>query len=102
MCYSKRPFFLCSVACCLACSSLFGASLVVNVASDSNIAAGGTFTPGPNTGALRAVLNYINQNTGSHTVSFSLGGSNTITLSAMLPIINLNAANTVTIDGTNG
>src|SRR3569832_930205 len=98
--YSKYPFLLCSVACCLASPSLFGTALTVNVAGDANIGTAGSFSG--TSGDLRGVLNYINQNPGSHTVSFSLGGSNTITLGAMLPIVNLNAANTVIIDGTNG
>lgn len=100
--YSKYSFLLCSVACCLAHASLFSANLVVNVANDGNISGGGSFTPGPNTGDLRGVLNYINQNPGNHSVTFNLGApNNTITIGAMLPIINLNAANTVTINGAN-
>lgn len=98
--YSKYPFLLCSVACCLASPSLFGTALTVNVAGDTNTATGGSFAG--TSGDLRGVINHINQNPGSHTVSFSLGASNTINLSGMLPVINLNAANTVIIDGANG
>ncbi|GEM_PF-2106924 len=86
---------------CLASPSLFAASLTVNVAGDANVATGGTITG--TSGDLRGVLNYINQNPGSHTVTFSLpgAGDNVITLNAMLPILNLNAANTVSMDGAN-
>lgn len=97
--YSKYPFLLCSVACCLASASLFGTALTVNVVGDTNTAAGGSFAG--TSGDLRGVINYINQNPGSHTVTFNLGASNTINLSAMLPIINLNAANTISFDGAN-
>jgi hypothetical protein len=85
------------------CCTLFGVALTINQAGDSNIGTGGTFNTGTLQGDLRGALNYINQNgVNTYTVTFSLGASNTITLGAMLPIVNLNAANTVTIDGTNG
>lgn len=53
---------------------------------------------------LRAALNYINAGIGSapYTIEFNLpAGSQTITLQAPLPIINLNAVNAITIDGAN-
>lgn len=81
-------------------SSLFAASLTVNVAGDANVNTGGTFSG--SSGDLRGVLNHINTSPGNYDVVFSLGASNTITLNAILPILNLNQANTITLDGTNG
>ncbi len=106
---SKLPIFIkkfsWAAAFCLATPSLYAVTnLTVNVAGDTpaNIATGGTFNVGTKTGDLRGVLNYINQNPDTYNVTFALGGSNTITLGAMLPILNLNAANTIALDGTNG
>ncbi len=54
---------------------------------------------------LRAALNYINAGLGTappYTIAFTLpAGSQTITLQAPLPIINLNSVNAILIDGTN-
>ncbi len=80
-------------------SLLLGTNLMVTTAGDNNVIMGGTFSG--STGDLRGVLNYINQNAGTYDVTFDLGSSNTITLNAMLPILNLNAANTIILDGTN-
>jgi hypothetical protein len=77
-------------------------NLTVNLSTDLSSGSGGSFTPGPNTGDLRGVLNYINQVPDTYTVSFSLG-TPTITPAAAspLPVINLGNSNTVSIDGTN-
>ncbi|HEX4839711.1 MAG TPA: hypothetical protein VFU89_04635, partial [Rhabdochlamydiaceae bacterium] len=47
-------------------------------------------------------MNFINQTPGTYNITFALGGSNTISLGANLPILNLNAANTIQMDGSNG
>ena len=94
---SKLPIFIKSfswvTAFCLATPSLFATTLTVSVPGDG-------LTGSPND--LRGVLNQINTTPGTYNVVFTLGGTNTITLGAMLPILNLNAANTITMDGTNG
>jgi autotransporter-associated beta strand repeat/autotransporter-associated beta strand repeat/autotransporter-associated beta strand repeat/autotransporter-associated beta strand repeat len=59
-------------------------------------------TTGGNVGDLRFTLNDINVNPGPYSVTFNLGGSNVISLQGMLPILNLNASSTISIDGTNG
>ena len=50
-----------------------------------------------NTTDLRGALNYINANAGDYNIGFSNAG--TINLNAMLPIVNLAAANAISIDG---
>jgi|GEM_PF-804107 len=83
---------------------LRAATFNVNVAGDANTATGGTFTAGPNTGDLRGCLNYFNFNTGSgpHTITFTLP-MDLIALSAAtpLPILNIFAAGSLTINGSN-
>ncbi len=79
--------------------SLFGTSLVVNVPGDGAIAAGGTFAAGA--GDLRGVLNQINLVPDTYDITFSLN-NNTITIGAMLPLINLINTNPVSINGANG
>ncbi|HEV8051235.1 MAG TPA: autotransporter domain-containing protein [Parachlamydiaceae bacterium] len=74
--------------------------LTVNSNSDAAFATGGTGVG--TTGDLRYALNYINQNPDTYQVVFALGaGSETIALQGMLPILNLNAANNLVIDGGN-
>lgn len=74
------------------------ASLVVTTNTDNAVATGGSGSG--TSGDLRYVLNYINQNAGSHTVTFNVANP-TITIGGLLPILNLNAANTLIIDGAN-
>ncbi|MBS0605299.1 MAG: autotransporter-associated beta strand repeat-containing protein, partial [Verrucomicrobia bacterium] len=102
---SKLPIFIkkfsWTAAFCLATPSLYAVTnLTVSTPGDANVATAGTFSG--SSGDLRGVLNHINQNPDTYNVTFALGGSNTITLGAMLPILNLNAANTIALDGTNG
>lgn len=74
--------------------------VTVNSNSDAAFATGGAGAG--TTGDLRYVLNYINQNPNTYQVLFNLpGGSETIILQGQLPVLNLNAANNVTIDGSN-
>lgn len=73
-------------------------NLTVNTANDTNPTGGGSGSG--TSGDLRYVLNYININ-GPDTFNVTFNTSPTITLQGMLPIINLNATNTVNIDGTN-
>lgn len=86
--------------------SLFAlTNYTVNVAGDAAIgsANGGTFAG--SSGDLRGVLNQININVvpDTYNITFALGASNTISIGAMLPLLNLtNAGNTINIDGANG
>lgn len=73
-------------------------TLTVSTPGDAAFATGGTFSV--NSGDLRGVLNYINQNPGSYDVVFALGSSTIMPL-ATLPVVNFNAPNAVTIDGGN-
>lgn len=77
----------------------------VNIPGDTNPTTGGTPSgaSGGSQGDLRYVLNQINTTPGtnSHTVNFSLGLNNTINLAGLLPILNLNSPNTLTINGNN-
>ena len=61
-------------------------------------------TTGGVTGDLRWALNYINQNfnASGYTVSFDLGGFNTINYGGEMPILGLGSTSFLTIDGTNG
>jgi len=86
----------------LTMSSLSAAPITINVAGDTNLVTNGTFNAGTMSGDLRGALNFINQTSGSYNITFNLGGSNTISLGTNLPILNLNAPNTVQIDGSNG
>lgn len=101
---AKLPSFLKNLSwaavTCLASPSLLAVSLFVTTPNDTNVATAGVFT-NPN-GDLRGVLNFINQNPGSYDVTFALGGTNTINLQALLPVLNLTTANTITINGANG
>src|SRR6185436_4121616 len=102
---TKMPSFLkklsWAAAACLASPSLLAVSLFVTTPNDTNVATAGVFV-NPN-GDLRGVLNHINTtNAGPYDVTFALGGTNTINLQALLPILNLTKANTITIDGANG
>lgn len=73
-------------------------TVISNTDNAVNTGGGGAGTAGD----LRYVLNYINQNTDTFNVAFGLtSGFETITLQGMLPILNLNGANTVVIDGIN-
>lgn len=88
--------------CSLIASTLMQAAvvpLIVNTNTDTTPAGFGVGSG--NSGDLRYVLNTINASVNTYTVTFS-GISPTITLQGMLPIINLTAANNVTIDGSNG
>lgn len=105
----RYPLILCSVTCCLTYfPTLFSTTynLTVTTPGDTNVASAGVFNNVTNQGDLRGVLNYVNTQGGSssdiYNVSFNLGGSNSIQLQAMLPIINLNANPVVNIDGANG
>ncbi len=101
--FDPRLFFKAAAATtllCLTSPSLYATSLTVDTPGDSNVATGGFFAG--TSGDLRGVLNYINENPGNYDVSFALGSSRTITLGAMLPILNLNAANILSLDGING
>lgn len=80
-------------------------TLTVDVAGDNNVNAGsnspgGTFSN--NAGDLRGVLNHININPGNYIVQFAPNVLPTINLNAMLPLLNLNAANTILINGEGG
>ncbi|MBS0605300.1 MAG: autotransporter-associated beta strand repeat-containing protein [Verrucomicrobia bacterium] len=98
--YIKK--FSWAAAFCLATPSLYAVTnLTVSTPGDTNFLTNGTFSG--SSGDLRGVLNHINQNPDTYNVTFALGASNTISLNGTaLPILNLNAANTLTIDGTNG
>lgn len=81
-------------------SGLHATTLTVNVNTDAASGAGGAGAG--TTGDLRYVLNYINLHPDTYNVVFDLGaGSETITLQGQLPILNLNAANNILIDGSN-
>lgn len=90
--------------CCLAAPSLFATTFTVNIPGDTNLNSGGTFTG--NSGDLRGVLNHLSVvPSGTYNIDFDLGGNNTITLGAMLPILNTrqgHSGNSVLIDGSNG
>lgn len=74
--------------------------LTVNSNLDSAPTTGGVGAG--TTGDLRYVLNFANQIADTYQVVFTLGaGNETVTLQDMLPILNLNAANNLTIDGNN-
>lgn len=78
------------------------ASLLVDIPDDNNpFTIGNITTPGVS-GDLRYVLNFINQNANTYTVTFNLPGDPIINLGGILPLLNLTASNTLTIDGTNG
>ncbi len=111
---SKLPIFIkkfsWAAAFCLATPSLVATviPLTVNVPGDASVSSGGSPTapPGGTSGDLRSVLNYINLHTLPPTDSYSLtfalpSGSETIHILSMLPILNLNAANTLVLDGSN-
>jgi autotransporter-associated beta strand protein len=76
---------------------LLGTTLNVNVLTDAsgNYSGSGSGT----TGDLRYCLNYLNTlPAGSHAIQFDVSG--TITLSKMLPVVNLFQVNTLTINPT--
>ncbi len=89
------------VLCCLLPSfSLIATTLTVNVNGDANIATGGTFAG--SAGDLRGVINHINTSPpDTYDIVFALS-NNTISIGAMLPLLNVNSANTLNINGNNG
>ncbi|HSX10357.1 MAG TPA: hypothetical protein VLF94_01385 [Chlamydiales bacterium] len=91
--YIKTCIFLCFIQ--LSYATVF----TVNVNTDSNLSTGsGTVT----TGDLRYCINQINQTaTGTHSIVFAIPIQNTITLAGILPLLNLNGANHLTINGVN-
>jgi uncharacterized protein with beta-barrel porin domain len=91
----------------LSMSSLNATAILINIPGDTHLSnpgnPDGAFDSMTLSGDLRGALNYINVTPGPDTydITFALGGSNTISLGANLPILNLNAANTIQMDGTN-
>ena len=81
--------------------SEISAQTVINVNdfTDTNAAAGGQYFNGTTTD-LRGALNFINLSTIPGTYQIDLPSSQTIKLTAALPIINMNASNTITFVGS--
>lgn len=98
---SFRKHFLAYFTALSVAGNLFlpqGAGALTTLTVTSN----GDTLPAGNPNELRAHLNTINTtNTGPYLVDFNLGVANTITLSGLLPLLNLNAGNTIVIDGSN-
>lgn len=74
----------------------------VTISGDTSPNTMGVADSDPGTGDLRYVLNYINQNPpNTYNVVFN-NITPQITLGGTLPILNLNALNSISIDGSNG
>ncbi|MDE3046629.1 MAG: hypothetical protein KGJ02_08335, partial [Verrucomicrobiota bacterium] len=73
----------------------------VTVATDS-LVPNGSFSSGTNTGDLRGCLNAVNKGApGTYIIAFSSAVSSAITLSGMLPLLNLTqSSNILTVDGS--
>ncbi len=94
------------LSCFLVLSSIGGlqaiTTITVYVNTDANSGAVGVYNPGSQTTDLRGALNFINvDNAGPYSIVFNGLSNSTITLSNPLPILNMNAVNGITIDGSN-
>lgn len=82
------------------CHFAFTTTLTVNYAGDDFSTTGGRNIGGELD--LRGALNVINVTPDTYLLQFTLpSGSETISLNNILPILNLNNANTITLDGSN-
>jgi uncharacterized protein YhjY with autotransporter beta-barrel domain len=91
--------FLCLLS-ILSCGLHAATVLTVNSNLDNNVSTGGSGVG--TTGDLRFCLNIVNQTPGAYQVVFNLpSGNETINLQGMLPILNQNGANALSVDGSN-
>lgn len=100
---SARRYFICLFALVPFSGLQATTTITVYVNTDANSGDVGVYNPGAMTTDLRGALNFINvSNAGPYSIVFNNLSPATITLNNTLPIINLNAINGVTIDGSNG
>jgi len=76
----------------------FATSITVTVPGDGSVASGGATAPYD----LRGAINTLNVSPGIHSIDFNPSAGSTITLNAMLPVLNLVTPNNLTIGNSMG